>query len=200
MAEIIITRRLLVGKTVRGSSVGTWMGRSTELWRSICSSKTRIILIGTRGRYVKWLERSRIWLPCGRNWCNRLILMSQIHFLIMNTWDALSVNVNRIQRNVRITNFCWSNWKNYQGGESLTQKRLRCPATWNDMLTTCVERYCELANKKTAIVQSFKPLLKWSTLQERGAWISGRMIQCMHTVSWNACTWHELVDQTSHGH
>ena len=50
--------------------------------------------------------------------------------------------------------------KNYQGGESLTQKRLRCPARWNDMLTTCVERYCELANKKTAIVQSFKPLLK----------------------------------------
>ena len=32
---------------------------------------------------LRWLERSRIWLPCGRNWWNLLILTNQHHFLIM---------------------------------------------------------------------------------------------------------------------
>ena len=36
-----------------------------------------------------------------------------------------------------------------QGLEKLTQNRLRGPTTWKDMLKKCVERYCELANKKT---------------------------------------------------
>ena len=38
-----------VGKTVRGSSVGTWMEKKTDLRMSICSSKPRIIHIGVRG-------------------------------------------------------------------------------------------------------------------------------------------------------
>ena len=36
----------LVGKTVRGSLNGTWMGKSAELGMPVCSSKTRMILIG----------------------------------------------------------------------------------------------------------------------------------------------------------
>ena len=39
-------------------------------------------------------------------------LMQQVDLDEPNSFldhDALSVNVNRIQRNVRITNFCWSN-------------------------------------------------------------------------------------------
>ena len=36
-------------KTIRGSSAGAWMGKSTELEMSICSSETKMILIGTRG-------------------------------------------------------------------------------------------------------------------------------------------------------
>ena len=38
-----------VGKTVRGSSAGAWMGKSTRLGMSFCFSKTRIIFIGVRG-------------------------------------------------------------------------------------------------------------------------------------------------------
>ena len=40
---------LFFEKTVRGSSAGAWMGKSTELTVPICSSKTRIILLGSRG-------------------------------------------------------------------------------------------------------------------------------------------------------
>ena len=43
------TSRIVVGKTVRRNSIGTWMEKSTELGMSVCSSKTRIILIGFCG-------------------------------------------------------------------------------------------------------------------------------------------------------
>ena len=36
-----------VGKTVRGSSNGSWMRKSAELGMLVCSSKTKIILIRT---------------------------------------------------------------------------------------------------------------------------------------------------------
>ena len=38
---------------------------------------------------------------------------------------------------------------NYQDGTNLVQKVQRGPATWKEMLEKCMERYCELANKKT---------------------------------------------------
>ena len=60
--------RIVVGKTVRRTSLETEMGTSTELGMFGCYSKTRQILIGKRGRHKKWLKRSRTWLPCGRNW------------------------------------------------------------------------------------------------------------------------------------
>ena len=66
------TRRIVVGKTVRRNSVGTWMGVSTEL--RMCSSKTRIILVRKCGWCQNWLEWSRTWLPCGRNWWRMLTL------------------------------------------------------------------------------------------------------------------------------
>ena len=40
---------LVMGKTVRGSSNGTWMGKSPELGMSVCSSKTRTVLFCIRG-------------------------------------------------------------------------------------------------------------------------------------------------------
>ena len=43
----------------------------------------------------KWLEWSRNWHPCGRNWGSMLILMNLLHFLITYIWDALNVNISR---------------------------------------------------------------------------------------------------------
>ena len=40
---------IVMGVTIRGCSIGTWMGESTELGMCVRSSKTRIILIGIRG-------------------------------------------------------------------------------------------------------------------------------------------------------
>ena len=44
-----------MGTTVRRSSVGSWMDKSTEMGMFICSSTTRIFLVGTRG----WHENGR---------------------------------------------------------------------------------------------------------------------------------------------
>ena len=35
--------RIVVGKTIGGSAIGTWMGRSAKVRMSVCSPKTRII-------------------------------------------------------------------------------------------------------------------------------------------------------------
>ena len=40
-----------MGKTIRGSSTVTWMGKSTELGMSMLSSKTMITLVGIRGSH-----------------------------------------------------------------------------------------------------------------------------------------------------
>ena len=70
---------LLVGKTVRGSSIGTW--KSAELGMSFCSSETRIVLNGFRGGWHQnaWKE-SRTWVLCRTNWWNWSILENQHHF------------------------------------------------------------------------------------------------------------------------
>ena len=76
------TRWTVVGKTVRGSSVGIYMGNSTELGMSTCSSKIKIILIDFTWMIIIWLERSRLWLPGRRNGWSMLILTNQLQFLI----------------------------------------------------------------------------------------------------------------------
>ena len=41
--------RTTMGMAIRESSIGIWMGKSTKLRMSVCSPKTRIILVGKRG-------------------------------------------------------------------------------------------------------------------------------------------------------
>ena len=100
----------LVGKTVWGGSVGTCIGKSTELGLSLCSPKTRIGLIGTRGWFRngwKAAENSKFECP------DTMILI--------NTEKGSNHEFLQLQL------------KNYQDGRHLTQKRLRGPATWKDM-------------------------------------------------------------------
>ena len=53
-------------KTVRASSVGTWMERGTDLGMSICSLKNKEYSYRYAWMTLKCLEDSRIWLACGR--------------------------------------------------------------------------------------------------------------------------------------
>ena len=62
--------------------------------------------------------------------------------------------IKRAQRSVRITNFCWSNCKSHQGGKSLTQRRLRGPTTWKDVLKNALRDIATWRTRKTE--QSYK--------------------------------------------
>ena len=94
--------------------------------------------------------------------------MNPPHFLITYTWDVLNVNANRMKllRNIqRCLNhvFLLGQLKNYQGEKSLTQRRLRGPTTWKDMLENALS---DTANWQT----------KWSnyTKFQVLAWKTGR--------------------------
>ena len=81
--------------------------------------------------------------------------MNQFHFLLTFFGDALNVNASRTKSLLMNTEKCSDHeflleqLKNYKGGKNLTQKLSRGPTTWKDVLKTCVETYCELANKNT---------------------------------------------------
>ena len=64
---------------------------------------------------------------------------------------------------------------------------------------TCVERYCEMANKK--VEQLYKVSSAWMTVTSSKK-NSNQLENCQkfaHNLFWNACTWHELGGQTFYG-
>ena len=185
------------------ASCGKDSSRKVELgwgkvpsWECLfCSSKTGIILVRCTWM-LNWLERGRTWtLPCCRNWWKKLMLTNQLRSLITYTWDALNVNAARtryflwIHRNVRITNFCWSNWKITRVGKASrkdgcvvlrhgwhAQNALRDIANW-------------LTKRRSHCTKS--QVLAWMIIISRK-----RNMNQLENCQMYACTWHELVDLT----
>ena len=137
---------------------------------------------------LKWQERSRIWLPCGRKWWRMWFLMNQRHFLITCTWDALNgnaIHTKILWNSAQIGSnhvFLLGQLKNYQDRTKHHAKTKACPIDMAGYAEKCEERYCELANKKAVgIFQSFKSLLGGPSCQKAGAWISWRIVRSMLT-------------------
>ena len=87
-----------------------------------------------------------------------MILTNQLHFLTTYIRDTLNENASRTKS--IIDEFQLEQLKNYQCGKNLTQRRMRGPTTWKDMLKNTL-RCWKLANKKTEqFVQSLK-VLAW---------------------------------------
>ena len=61
----------LGGKIVRRSSTGTWMGKSLGLGMSVCSSRTRIMLVGIHGGWKKAEYGSHVEEIDEAGWCWR---------------------------------------------------------------------------------------------------------------------------------
>ena len=118
--------------------------KSTELGRYFLFIGNKVYSCRKTWMTSKWLERNRIRLPCGRNWWNLFSMCSL---------DALNVNASRTKSKLTNTRKCSNHellleLKNDQDGKSPTQKRSR----GHDMeghAKKCVEKCCELANKKT---------------------------------------------------
>ena len=91
--------------------------------------------------------------------------------------------------------------EDYHGGKNLTQKT---EAWSNDMeghAQKCVERYCELADKRTAVsTKSQSPCLDGHHLKKEALEPVGELSKvCSQKLSFNACTWHVFVDLTFFG-
>ena len=94
------------------------------------------------------------WLPRGRNWWQTLSLTNQLHFLI--TWFTQreckpnATFVDEYRENVRITNFCWSDWNTTRAGKASRKDGcvvLRYGRTCSKMRW----KNCEVANKETEL-------------------------------------------------
>ena len=90
-------------KPVRTPSCGISLKKVRKLWLELEQGKANLFTDGKvhsdqcAWTTLNWKERSRIGLPCGRNWWKTLISMNQDHSLITCTCDALSVNANQTQ-------------------------------------------------------------------------------------------------------
>ena len=79
----------------------------------------------------------------------------QHHFLTINIWDVLNVNANRtiflLTNTKRSLNYVFllEQLKNYEDGKTPHEKTVVWPYDMEGHAQKCVERYCELANKKT---------------------------------------------------
>ena len=148
--------RIGTGKTTRGSSVGTWMGKSTELRMSFCSSKNKDYSYRYTWMTLKWLGSNRTWVPCGRNYWKTLTLTDQLHFSITKMGDALKSKCN--PNAIIIEEFsemfesliCAGATFQLPGWEKAHAKTVAWSYDMEEHAQKkCVERCCELANKKT---------------------------------------------------
>ena len=119
---------------------------------SDCSSKKRNYSYRYTWKTSKWVERSRTWLPCGKwwkrwSWWTHRISWPCI-FGMYSTWMQTEWNYFwGIYRDVWITYFRWSNRK-ITVVANTSRKDSRVVYDMEGHARKCVERYCELANKK----------------------------------------------------
>ena len=136
---------ILVARTIwKKNPIGTWMGKGTDSGMLIRSSKKRGLFLSIYVDDKKWLEGSRISVPCGRNGWSWLIWENQHH--------SLNVNANRTKTWLKKTQRCSKHeslveqLQNYRGGRNLTQRQSRGHTMWKDMRQSALKR-CEKCQK-----------------------------------------------------
>ena len=127
-------------------------------------------------------------------WGTDIISWSRL-FWMHSTWmQTKRYNHWTIQKDVWITYFCWSNRK------IAREPRSKVSAWSWDMeghARKCMERFCELANKKTGqLHKASSPCLDDHQMKKEELENTVNCHKFAHILSVNACTWQELVDQT----
>ena len=133
-------------------------------WEMLISASTaRSILIEIHGTTSKWVERSRTWRPSGRKLMKNVDLDAPtsilVHVHLGSTQRECKLNkiIIELHKLLFESSISPGATENYQDRKILRQKLLHGPTTWKDMLKKCVERCCELTNKKDiAALQSAK--------------------------------------------
>ena len=131
------------------------MGNSPELRMFVCSSETRTILVGIRGRHQHDWKEAKYGSHVEEVDETGSILENQHHFVTTKTWDTLNVNVNRTRKLLTTKGKC-SNHEfllkqliNYQGGRDFAQKLSRGPTTWKVIRKSALKDIVQGANQAT---------------------------------------------------
>ena len=160
--------RIVVGKTIRGSSVGTWIGKKYQIVNVSSFIEKKGYFCQYTSMTSKWLERSRIWLPCGKydgksgHWRTHIISWPRIFGMYL-AWMQTNWNDYWTKyEDVWITYFCWSNWKITGVGRASRRNRSMVLRHGG----TCSTMRWDIASLHTSEValQSVKSLLGWPSI------------------------------------
>ena len=118
---------------------------------------------------------------------------------IYSTWMQTEWNHWGIHKNVWIADFCWSNSK-IPGWERFTQKQWRGSTTLKDMVENALSDIASWQSKKWSNFTKFQVFV-WMIINSNRRNLNQfeNYHQRAHELSWNACIWHELDDQTFDG-
>ena len=180
-------------------SNGTWVGKSAELGIVFVHRKQGLFL----SVYVDDIKMDGKRTECDshveESHENMLMLTNQLHILITCIWDALNVNVGRTKSTLMITEKC-SNHE-FPGWEKPHAKTVAWSYDVEGHAQQCVERYCELANKRTEqLYKVSNPCLDDHHFKKEELESVGELSKVCSHIDLNACTWHELVALTFFGH
>ena len=159
---------------LEGNSDGTWMGKKLRI------GNVYVLLIGLRGSHqIGWKKAEYEEVDeIVRHWRTNIISLPCVFGIVLNVKKTRVLSIREMLE-IRISA---STTENYLDGRDFTQKTIR-------HATKCVEKYCELANKKTEQLYTVSTLcLSWKQ--------SDNCPMYVLESSWHACTWHALVDQT----
>ena len=137
----------------------------------------------------EWLERRRIWLPCGRIWWKRVDLGEPKSFLdhvyMGCTQRECKPNEIILDQNTRKCSnhkFLLEELKNNQGGGNLTQKLSRGPTTWKVRSKNAMK---DLANwrikRQNSYYKKSSPCLDDHHFKEEELESVGELLKSMHT-------------------
>ena len=150
---------IAMGDTIRRSFVRTWMGGSAELGMDARSSETSVVSASICGWPQKWLEWSRTWIPCGRNWKNADIderTSFLDHVYLGCTQRECKPNETIIEKCTKMfgSRISVGATEKLPGWQKLHAQTGAWSYDMEGHAQKCVEQYCELANKK--VVQLYK--------------------------------------------
>ena len=121
------TRRPLVVKTIWGKSMDLGWEKVSN-WEYLFVRRQQGLFLSVYMDDIKMAGENQNMAPMWKKLMKLWILENQHHSLTMYTWDVLNVKAHRtkvlltnIQRNVRITNCCWSNSKITRVGKTPRQ-------------------------------------------------------------------------------
>ena len=165
--------------------------KSTEWRLSFCSSKTRIVLVGTRGWHQNGGKKQNI-SPMWKKLMKLVDLGEPTSFLDhVHLGNEITFEKHRKKFQSRI--FAGATDK-VPGWEKLHAKTVAWSYDMEGNAQKCVEGYCELANKTTEQLYKVRsPCMDDHLLSKRNMNQLENCHKYARKLSWSACTWRELV-------